>query len=80
MSEQVSRRQLRNESGRIVRALAAGESFVICRNGLPVGRSLPVPRRRSIAASEAVAAFKGAPRVDFTALRRDLDAVTDGET
>ena len=79
MSEQISQRQLRNESGRIVRALAAGESFVISRNGRPVGMLMPVSKRRSIAATEAVAAYKGWPRVDFAALRRDLDAVSDGD-
>lgn len=77
MSEQISQRELRNDSGRIMRALDEGRSFVVSRNGTPVGELRPLRRRRFVDARAAVAAFRGAPRVDVQALRRDLDDVAD---
>ncbi|MET0863801.1 MAG: hypothetical protein ABWZ98_05655 [Nakamurella sp.] len=79
MSEQISQRELRNDSGRIMRALDEGKSFVVSRNGTPVGELRPLRRHRFVAASSVVAAFKNAPRVDSAALRRDLDEVVDQE-
>jgi prevent-host-death family protein len=38
----ISHRQLRNESGRILRAVAAGESFVVTNGGREVARIVPV--------------------------------------
>jgi antitoxin (DNA-binding transcriptional repressor) of toxin-antitoxin stability system len=77
MTEQISQRELRNDSGRVMRALDQGESFVITRNGTPVGELRPLRRHRFVSASTAVAMFKSAPRVDAAALRRDLDEVSD---
>lgn len=79
MSEQISQRELRNDSGRIMRALDDGESFVITRNGTPVGELLPLRRHRFVAASTAVAMFRDAPSLDAAAFRRDLDEVSDQE-
>jgi antitoxin (DNA-binding transcriptional repressor) of toxin-antitoxin stability system len=79
MSEQISQRELRNDSGRIMRALAEGSSFVITRNGVPIGELQPLRRHRFVPASIAVAMFRGAPRVDSVALKRDLDEIADQE-
>jgi antitoxin (DNA-binding transcriptional repressor) of toxin-antitoxin stability system len=62
-----------------MRALDDGESFVITRNGTPVGELLPLRRHRFVAASTAVATFCDAPPVDGAAFRRDLDEVSDQE-
>lgn len=70
-------RELRNDSGRIMRALDEGASFVINRNGQPVGELRPLRRRRFVDAAAAVEMFRGAPRVDAAALRRDLDEAVD---
>jgi antitoxin (DNA-binding transcriptional repressor) of toxin-antitoxin stability system len=80
VSEQISQRELRNDSGRIMRALDDGESFVITRNGTPVGEPPPLWRHRFVAASTAVAMFRDAPAVDAAAFKRDLDEVSDQET
>ncbi|MDO5495991.1 MAG: type II toxin-antitoxin system prevent-host-death family antitoxin [bacterium] len=40
--ESLSQRELRNESGRVLRAVAAGESFVLTNSGVPVGRIVPL--------------------------------------
>ena len=73
----ITQRELRNESGRIMRALDRGKSFVMTRNGVPVGELIPLRQRMFVAAEAAVAAFAGAPRVDLARLREDLDAAID---
>lgn len=77
MVRAITQRELRNESGEIMRALDRGESFVVTRNGVPVGELTPIRRRRFVPAEEAVAAFKGAPPIDAARLRRDLDELVD---
>ncbi|MGH9057763.1 MAG: type II toxin-antitoxin system Phd/YefM family antitoxin, partial [Acidimicrobiales bacterium] len=37
MARDITQRQLRNDSGEIMRALDQGESFIVTRNGVPVG-------------------------------------------
>jgi prevent-host-death family protein len=77
MARQITQRELRNESGKIMRALDRGESFVITRNGVPVGELTPLRQRRFVSADAAVAAFAGAPAVDLERFRDDLDALLD---
>jgi prevent-host-death family protein len=40
--QQISQRQLRNDSGAVLRAVEAGETFVITSNGRPVAELRPV--------------------------------------
>ncbi|RNI19537.1 type II toxin-antitoxin system Phd/YefM family antitoxin [Flexivirga caeni] len=40
--ESLSQRELRNESGRVLRAVAEGQSFVLTNSGIPVGRLVPL--------------------------------------
>ena len=77
MSEVVSQRELRNDSGRIMSALDEGRSFVITRNSIPVGELRPLRRRRLVDARFVTELFRGAPRVDGDQFRRDLDAGVD---
>lgn len=77
MAREVSQRELRNESGEIMRALDRGESFLVTRNGVPVGELTPVRRRRHVSAEAAVAAFAGAPALELDRFRADLDAMLD---
>ncbi len=79
MTEQISQRELRNDSGRIMRALDDGRSFIVNRNGTPVGELRPLRRHRFVDARAVVAIFEGAPPVDHARLRRDLDEMTDQE-
>ena len=74
MSREITQRELRNQSGEIMRELDDGETFVITRNGVPVGELTPLRRHRFVAAEAAVAIFKSAPSVDYRKLRQDLDA------
>ncbi|MDO5286781.1 MAG: type II toxin-antitoxin system prevent-host-death family antitoxin [Actinomycetia bacterium] len=41
-TEQLSQRELRNESGRLMRELAEGRSFILTNRGVPVGRVVPL--------------------------------------
>ena len=73
MARDVTQRELRNESGEIMRALDKGESFVVTRNGVPVGELTPVHRRRFIEGEAAIAAFRTAAPLDPGRWRADLD-------
>ena len=77
MVKVINQRELRNSSGRIMKALDRGETFVVTRNGVPVGELRPFVRRRFVPIADLVAAFAGSPSLDFARFRRDLDAVAD---
>jgi len=77
VSREISQRELRNQSGEIMRELDEGETFVVTRNGVPVGELTPLRRHRFVAAETAVAMFRCAPSVDYKRLREDLDAAAD---
>lgn len=74
MSRRITQRELRNDSGRIMRALDRGESFTVTRNGVPVGELVPVRPRMFVAAEAVAAAYRHAPRIVHTRFRRDLDS------
>ena len=73
----ITQRELRNESGEIMRALDRGETFVVTRSGVPVGELTPIRQRQYVAAEVAAAAFGRAPEVDFERFRSDVDALLD---
>jgi prevent-host-death family protein len=77
MSRQITQRELRNESGRIMRAVDRGKSFIITRNGVPVGELIPLRQRMFVPTETAVAAFAGAPRVARGRFRKDVDGLID---
>jgi prevent-host-death family protein len=77
MARWITQRELRNESGEIMRALERGEEFVVTRNGAPVGELTPIRRRRFVSADAAAAMFVGAPLIDAEWLRADLDELVD---
>ncbi len=62
-----------------MRDLDEGESFVVTRNGVPVGELTPLRRHRFVAAEVAVAMFRSAPGLDYERFRADLDAAADQE-
>ncbi len=77
MSQTISQRELRNSSGEIMRQLDEGQTFVVTRNGVPVGELSPLRRHRFVKAETAVAMFRNAPPIDGDQFRRDLDAHVD---
>jgi prevent-host-death family protein len=77
MAREITQRELRNESGEIMRALDRGETFVVTRNGVPVGELVPLRQRQFVAADAAIAVFNGAPTIDAERFRIDVDALLD---
>ncbi|MCA1707944.1 MAG: type II toxin-antitoxin system prevent-host-death family antitoxin [Actinobacteria bacterium] len=77
MAREITQRELRNQSGEVMRALDRGESFMVTRNGVPVGELMPLRHQQFVPAEAAVAVFAGAPAIDFDAFRGDLDKVID---
>ena len=75
MTRVITQRELRNESGDIMRGLDRGESFVVTRHGVPVGALTPLRRHRFVRSEAIVDLFRGAPSVDLERLRDDLDQV-----
>jgi len=75
MSREISQRELRNDSGEIMRKLDEGETFIVTRNGVPVGELTPLRRHRFVVAEAAVALFRTAPAVDGRRFRADVDEV-----
>ena len=80
MSRDITQRELRNESGEIMRELDRGESFVVTRNGVPVGELSPVRRRQFVPVAVALEAFERAAAIDSRRFRRDVDRVLDQST
>lgn len=77
MSRRITQRELRNESGRIMRALDKGKAFIVTRNGVPVGELIPLRQRVFVPTEVALAAFAGAPGIAFGRFRKDTDALID---
>jgi antitoxin (DNA-binding transcriptional repressor) of toxin-antitoxin stability system len=77
VATEITQRQLRNDSGDIMRRLDAGETFVVTRNGVPVGELFPSRRTHFVPAEVVKRAFQGAPRIDYVKMRQELDAVAD---
>ena len=80
MQREITQRELRNESGAIMRALDEGESFVITRNGIPVGELRPIAPREFVRTDLLMEAFRSAPRIDAKQFRRDVDSILDQDS
>lgn len=79
MGGEITQRELRNDSGEIMRRVDGGESFIVTRRGVPVGELTPLRRHRFVRAETAIALFQAAPPVDLDRFRSDLDRVASQE-
>lgn len=77
MTRTISQRELRNESGEIMRAVEAGESFIVTRNGVPLAELTPLKRRTYVPRDEVLRALALLPPIDSASFFRDIDAVVD---
>jgi prevent-host-death family protein len=77
MARTITQRELRNDSGAVLRAVQAGETLTVTRNGTPVAELRPVPAARLVPRDAIASAQATAPRVDAARFRADLDAVVD---
>jgi antitoxin (DNA-binding transcriptional repressor) of toxin-antitoxin stability system len=60
-----------------MRELDRGEDFIVTSNGRPVGELRPIRPRQFVPREALLAAFAGAPRIDYERLRDDIDAHLD---
>jgi antitoxin (DNA-binding transcriptional repressor) of toxin-antitoxin stability system len=60
-----------------MRELDRGESFVVTRNGIPVGELRPLANRQFVSADRVVAMLRGAPRIDSKRFVADIDKFVD---
>jgi prevent-host-death family protein len=77
MAREITQRELRNDSGEIMRRVEAGEAFVVTRNGVPVGKLVPIRPHRFVRADVASAVFAGADPLDADRFRREVDLHLD---
>jgi prevent-host-death family protein len=77
MTRELTQRELRNQSGEIMRALDRGEDFIVTRNGVPVGELRPLGRRHFVPTDVLQAALRGVGPIDPKRFREDIDAFVD---
>jgi antitoxin (DNA-binding transcriptional repressor) of toxin-antitoxin stability system len=77
MAREITQRELRNDSGDIMRGLDRGESYLVTRNGVPVGELRPVRRSRFVTADVVIGAFASAAAIDAVRFRDDVDRSID---
>lgn len=78
MTEMVSVRQLRNDGGRVLDRVAAGERVVVTRDGQPVAELTPVGRP-PLGATALLERWRHLPVLDGARLRRDLAELLDAD-
>jgi len=77
MSRTITQRELRNDSGAVLREVQAGETLVVTRNGVPVAELRAASARRFVPRAVIAEAARRAPRIDAARFRATLDAVVD---
>jgi prevent-host-death family protein len=77
MARTITQRELRNESGAVLRAVQEGETVTVTRNGTPVAELRPIGRSRMVPRAVIASAGRVAPSIDADRFRGDMDAVID---
>ena len=74
MTRKLTQRELRNNSGEVMRALDEGEDFIVTRNGKPVGELRPYKRRQFVPTKQYHRCLqKRSPSIDYEEFRADID-------
>lgn len=60
-------------------AVAHGESFVVTRNGTPIGELIPLRRNRVVTREQFAGVSANAPIMDAARFRADVDSAMDSE-
>lgn len=79
VSETITQRELRNDSGQILRAVESGETFIVTRHGQPAAELRPLRRRTFVSRAELTHAAAHASRIDAAQFRADVDELLDQE-
>ena len=83
MGPTISQRELRNDSGAIMRRVEQGESFVVTRNGVPIADLLPhndsraTAARRFVPIADIANAIAALPKWEVESFRAELSAFDD---
>ena len=77
MEREISQRELRNDSGAVLREVERGETLIVTRNGVPVAQLSPLHRRKFVPVQAVMDLFRGAPALDRDAFFADIDAFVD---
>ena len=79
MARSIPQRELRNENAKVIDAVAAGETFVVTRNGEPVAELRPIQavRKTFISRRELTHNSGVHVRIDPHQFRRDLNDAVD---
>ncbi|MBX3311746.1 MAG: type II toxin-antitoxin system prevent-host-death family antitoxin [Microbacteriaceae bacterium] len=85
--ESLSQRELRNESGKVLRAVSQGQSFIVTNSGIAVGKLVPLDTPPQSLKISKVAARKGGwlalgvqPKKTKTALSDIIDELREDRT
>ena len=77
MAETITQRELRNNSGEIMRRLDAGDEFIVTRNGVPVGELKPIRKRRFVDRDRLQRLFAQIPPESIEDFHADIDRGID---
>jgi prevent-host-death family protein len=77
MIRTITQRELRNDSGAVLREVQAGNTVVVSRNGEPIAELRPVSRRSFVPRQVIAGAGTTAAHVDYEQFLTDLDHVVD---
>lgn len=77
MATELTQRDLRNDSGEVMRRLDAGEEFIVTRNGVPVAELTPIRRRRFVDRDYLQKLFAHLPAESVAAFHEDIDRFVD---
>lgn len=76
MDQSVTVRDLRNNSAAVLARVAGGESLTVTRDGEPVAKVVPLPRR-TLGKDQLLGRWRHIPPVDAAELRADIDELLD---
>jgi prevent-host-death family protein len=74
---EITQRELRNDSGSILRAVEDGATFVVTRNGTPVAELHPLRRRTFVPTAQLRAMFAHDAPIDADRFFDDLDTAVE---
>jgi prevent-host-death family protein len=77
MSKTITQRELRNNSGKVLRDVAAGETVVVTSRGTPMAELRPTGRATSMRRDEFLRMMRGLPKIDAKQFRKDVDSLVD---
>lgn len=77
MQATLTQRELRNESGRVMREVASGATFIVTSNGRPVAELSPIEDTWFSNTAVVLSRFSGVPAVDGDTFKTDIDDFVD---